>query len=166
MAGLQDHPFFNAVAQGDKRCGEEHGDEHAGDERDGNEPLAPEVPRVAGETVSTAQAFHQGEHEAHGGEERNGAGDDDQMNGSSASGTEVGLDEEHGIRRKNLADGVAQFAEEASAFGCQGEERGDGKQRGKEAENAGIGRGFGVLKSTVTKGVPGGLLEVIAESPE
>src|SRR5580704_99607 len=79
-------------------------------------------------------------------------------------GLEIGLDQGHGVRGKELGEALANFSPEVIRFRTEGEQRGDHQQRRKEAQDRRIGRRLGVGKGAVSKRTPGSSPQMLKQT--
>ena len=78
-------------------------------------PFLPESPHAAGKAIGTAEAFHQGQQNAHGGEDADEDRAPDNTHRPRVVVEEVVLDQLHGVRREQLLERVPDDAAQVIA---------------------------------------------------
>jgi hypothetical protein len=138
VVGVLDHPELNLVAEDDEERGAAHGDEATGNEKDGQDPLIPEIPGLAVEFIGAQEAFHERQHDAHGGDGADEDGRDEDLDGPLMLVLQIRLGEVHGVVGEDFVQGRTNLAAKGVAAGSYGNDGGKNEECGENAQDGRI----------------------------
>jgi hypothetical protein len=100
---------------------------------------------------SAAKAFHQREHHAQAGKDREDGGGEDQLNGVELAGLHRRAQQGHGIVGQKLLKSAAHLAHQRGSLRRLSQQRAEDNQRRKQSQHTGICDGFGRVKHVMLK---------------